>query len=459
MVRSSMSVVELDASSALLIRGAIHHTNVGALPACHNRAASAHTIRSTDEATPMTARRNLPPTWILGLTNATFGMMGGFVVLTLPEILAAQGMPAGRIARITSLLLLPGFFVVLGAPVLDVRFSRRTYALVTAALSALGLIATVLHRNETALVVPVMFVAYTATCVYQNAVGGWMGALIPREEDSRLGAWFAIANTGAGGIMMVSAGELLHGLRPPLAATVLAAMVLSPTLLFPFIPAPPPDRRLASESFRQFFGELVALIQRREVLVALVLFVLPSASFALTNVLGGVGKDFHASERLVSLSAGIGSVVAAILGSLLVLPLARRWALRPLYLAIGVAGGLFTLSLLLLPHSPAVFAIAIIGENLFQAMSFAAGNAITFEVIGPGNPLAATTFSILLAAVNLAIDYMTLLDGKGYDHGGVAGSFLLDADLSIVVCLALAWPLVLASRAAKPQPSDGILSK
>jgi PAT family beta-lactamase induction signal transducer AmpG len=36
------------------------------------------------------------------------------------------------------------------------------------------------------------------------------------------------------------------------------------------------------------------------VLIALALFLLPAASFALTDVLGGWGKDFAASEHRVS---------------------------------------------------------------------------------------------------------------------------------------------------------------
>ena len=62
--------------------------------------------------------------------------------------------------------------------------------------------------------------------------------------------------------------------------------MLLPSLLYVFI-LRLTDRRLASESFGRFFGEVVALVRRREVVIALVLFLLPSASFALTNVLAG----------------------------------------------------------------------------------------------------------------------------------------------------------------------------
>ncbi len=394
----------------------------------------------------MTALRRLPPVWLMGLTNATFGFVGGFSVITLPEMLAAQGVPGGRIAAVIAAVLSPGFFVFLFSPLLDVRFSRRTYALVFSVLAAGAVAFSVAHRTNPTLIEGVMLAGYIAASLVQGAVGGWMGSLVPKENDSRLGAWFAVSNTGAGGLMALFAGETVHRWPPVAAGLLIGAVVLLPSLLYVFIPAPPPDRRLASESFGRFFGEIVALVRRREVVIALVLFLLPSASFALTNVLAGIGKDFSASERMVSLLGGVGSAAAGVVGSLLLPPLARKLALRPLYLAIGIAGGVFTLSLLLMPHTPTTFAIAMTGENAFQALAFAAGNAITFETIGQENPLAATQFTLLTAAVNLPIIYMGVLDGKGYDWRGVVGSFVVDAGLSIGVCVLLGWGLVVLRR-------------
>jgi PAT family beta-lactamase induction signal transducer AmpG len=316
-------------------------------------------------------------------------------------------------------------------------------------ITAAAVAFTVTHRSNLLLLEAVMLVGDVAVSLVQGAVGGWMGSLIRKQDDSGLGAWFAVANTGAGGVMVLVAGELVTRLRPLAAGGLLATMLMLPSLIYLAVPAPGPDRRLAGESFRQFFQDIFALVRRREVVIAIVLFLLPSGSFALTNVLGGIGKDFSASERMVSLLAGIGSSLAGILGSLLLPPLARRFSLRPLYLSIGIVGALFTLSLLLLPHVPSTFAIAITGENAFQSLAFAAGNAIIFETIGPANPLAATQFSLLSAAVNLPIIYMGFVDGHAYAWRGAAGSFLADAFIGLAVCLLLLWGLA-ALRKATP---------
>jgi MFS transporter, PAT family, beta-lactamase induction signal transducer AmpG len=389
----------------------------------------------------MNPPRRLPPIWLMGLTNSLFGLMGGFAVITLPELLAAQGIPGGHIAAITAAILSPGFWVFVLAPMLDVRLSRRSYALLFGFLAAASVGFTVFDHRRPALVEAVMIAGYVAANLYQGAVGGWTGSLIEKDQDSRLGVWFAVANTGAAGLMMLFAGAAVRRIPPTLAGVLVGGAMLVPMLLFLAIPAPGPDRRLARESFARFWAEVASLLKQREVLIALALFLLPSASFSLTNVLGGVGRDFSASQRTVSLFAGVGTVLAGLIGSFLLSPLARRFPLRPLYLGIGVTGGLFTLTQLALPRAPWSFGLVITGENLFQALAFAASNAISFEVIGPENPLAATLFTLFMAATNLPIVYMAYIDGRGYDLDGVSGSFLADAGISIAVCLFLSWAL------------------
>lgn len=377
----------------------------------------------------------------MGLANATFGLMGGFTVVTLPQMLAADGVSGGRIAEIVAVGTSPTFWAVLLAPMLDVRFRRRTYALALALLTAAAAAFTVLHHHRIFLVEAVMTAGFAAAALFAGAVGGWTGSLIEKEQDSSLGIWFGVSNAGAGSLMIFMGGSIVNRWSPPVVAALVAGLILLPLLFFFFIPAPEPDRMLASESFGRFWREVVALLKRHEVLIAMALFLLPSGSFALTNVLAGVGRDFSASPRIVSLLGGVGTSVAGIGGSFLLKPLARWMPLRPLYLTIGIAGALFTLSLLLMPREPWAFGLAMVGENIFQALAFAATYAISFEVIGPGNPLAATTFSILNSAVALPVIYMGYLDGSGYDWRGITGSFVVDAGLGLAACLFLAVAL------------------
>jgi PAT family beta-lactamase induction signal transducer AmpG len=220
-------------------------------------------------------------------------------------------------------------------------------------------------------------------------------------------------------------------------ALILGAAILLPTAVFPFMQAPGPDRRLASESFPQFFGDLVELVKRREVLTALLLFICPAASFSLTNFLGGRGDDFHASAGFVGLVGGAGVAAGGIVGCLVFPLLKHLMPLRYLYLTVGLLGAIGTVGLVLLPHTPASYAIVLITENLFQSLAITISMAVIFETIGRDNPLASTTFCFIGSAYGVPLSYMLYVEAFGYSHGGIAGSLLIDGASGVVASLLL----------------------
>jgi len=389
------------------------------------------------EGDSMSTPRRVPPAWVLSIPWASFGLVGGFIIVTLPQILAAQHVPGGHIAVAVAVITSAGFWGLPITPMLDVRFRRRTYALVFGFLAVFATAFTVSYHPSKLSIEVVMAVGFLSISLYAASVGGWTGALVEKDQNSKLGAWNTIFNICSGGIGVLVSGYVTQHLSPGLGAILIFVLFLMPMLAFIFIPAPAADDTLAKESFRRFTREVFSLFKRHEVLVALSMLILPSASFALTNTLGGWGKEFHTSPGLVSLLGGAGSIVAGIAGSALIPLIAKKFPLRPMYLAIGFIGAFFTLSLLLLPRGPGVYGLAFVGENVFQAAAFSTGFAIIFDVIGKGNPLAATIYAVLGNAMNLPIVYMEVVDGHGFDWNGVTGGFLVDALVSGSVCILL----------------------
>lgn len=389
----------------------------------------------------------------MGLTDLTIGMYVGMLVVTLPELLAARHVPEGTIATLTAgVAFSPSFWAFLVCPVLDVRFTYRCYATAGALASAVCLVAALFSLGHTLLLGALLLLGMLSAVLTANALGGWFAGVVAREDKSQLSAWMAIANFVGNGLSAVVAGALIVYLGVDGAAPLLGLLLLAPVAIYPFIPVRKPDPRLARESFGRFFGEVAQLFRRREVLIALALFVLPAGSFALTNVLAGLGGAFHASLQMISIASGAGMTVGGIAGSLSLPLLARRLALRPLYLVIGVAGGLFTLSLLMMPRAPTTFAVAIVGENVFESLSLTAILAISFETIGQANPLAATTYAVLNAAATFPVDYMAALDGHAFQWHGLAGALGVDALAGMASCLLLALLLRRVSREAAVVP-------
>jgi MFS transporter, PAT family, beta-lactamase induction signal transducer AmpG len=224
---------------------------------------------------------------------------------------------------------------VLG-PMLDVWFSRRLYATFFAALSALLAVIAVTNAQHLAVLEVVLVVGVAAGMLCTTALCGWLSTVCRHEDKNKLSAWVNIAVISGTGVTSVVGGELIRHLSVSVAACLLGAIVFLPTVIFLFIPSSGPDKRLAGESFSQFGGEVFALLRRREVLIALVILLSPCSSFALTNLLGGLGADFHASPRVVSLAGGIGAFFPGLLGCLLFPAIAKKGSLIVLYLTVPI---------------------------------------------------------------------------------------------------------------------------
>jgi PAT family beta-lactamase induction signal transducer AmpG len=385
----------------------------------------------------------------MGLTNISYGLYGGVVAFAVPQLLGDRNVPATAIASLTAVAFSPGFYAFLFSPILDVRFSRRWYAVALAMIASLTLVVAFLNLDNLVLLGIALTLGFFAAYLYQSAVGGWLSSITSGEEEKSVSVWITIGNVGGFSIMAIGCNQLARHFSPIAVALILGAAMLLPTIIFPFMQAPGPDRRLARESFPQFFGDLVSLVKRREVLVAIILFAAPSATFSLTNFLGGHGNDFHALPGFIGLVGGLAGAAGGIVGCLVFPALSRLMPLRPLYLTVGIVGALCTLGLILLPRTPASYAVLLITENLFQALAITTSVAVTFETIGRDNPLASTTFCFIVSAYSLPISYMLYVDAFGFTHGGIAGSLAIDAITGILASVMLGIMLVWLSRRPK----------
>lgn len=390
---------------------------------------------------PETAPRLLPPIWLMGLCNLPFGLFGAGLFVAIPQLLTARGISASVTTGITAVAIIPGFCAFLISPLLDVFVSRRFYAVLFCVVQAVCLFASLFLTDRLVPLTILLFVGFFASVLFNSALGGWLGSITPPEAESSLGAWFAIANFAGFGTTAMIALPLLRSLPYTLGAIILCLSILVPLAVYPFLPAPPPDRQLAKESFARFTRDIVALVRQPGALRTLPLFLAPCATFALVNIVGALGNDFQASEAVVSVAGGVCTIAAAVIGSLLSPMLARRVPLLPLYLMIGICGAGFTLLLVVLPKLPSIYIFAVLGENVFAAAANATATAIIFGTIGKGNPLAATQFSILAAATFLPQTYMQAIDGFAYGLHGLPGMLVADAGLSVLSCsmFALIW--------------------
>lgn len=389
----------------------------------------------------------------MGLTNLSYGLYGGAIAFAIPQLLGDRRVPEQAIAGLTAITFSPSFWAFLFSPILDVRFSRRSYAVALAAFAALTLVIAFFSLGHLGLLEVALTLGFFAAYLYQSALGGWLSSIASSAEEKTISVWMTVGNVGGFSIMAIGCNQLTRHLPPIAVALVVGLSILLPMLPFPFMPAPGPDRRLASESFSQFFGDLIRLVKQRQVLIAVVLFASPCATFSLTNFLGSRGANFHASPGFVGLVGGIGVAIGGIAGCFIFPALSRLMPLRPLYLAVGIAGSLCTLAFIPIAHTPAAFATLLIAENLFQCLAITICVAISFEIIGQNNPLASTTFCFLGSAYGVPITYMLYVDAYGFARGGISGSLAFDALTGILACILFGGALLALARRQKAVPA------
>jgi PAT family beta-lactamase induction signal transducer AmpG len=393
------------------------------------------------------------PVWLLGLANLPLGITGAVALLITPQVLAARHVPETTIANITTFGLAGTFAFFLVAPILDVGFSRKTYAIAMSLCAAVLTFLAVLSFSAVGILGLLLFLSLLVANLNTSAIGGWFGSVLPSEYDAPLGGWFTVANFGGFGLVSIL-GILLVNHEPLwVAATVLAVLNFIPVIIIVSVQPPTEDRRRMIESFGRFGSDLLQLARRSAVRRLLLVLALPCASFALTNTLGGLGGDYHASEKLIAAIAGIGVTLAGIFGSLSVPMLGRRIPLLALYLAIGMIGGVSTLSLLVLPHTPAVYTFAFVVQNVWQSAAIATGNALVLAGIGKNNPLASTQFAVLTAAMCAPITYMQWIDGRAYGAGGLTRLYVTDGGLDLAACLVMALLFLFVWKVPAKRPA------
>ncbi len=377
------------------------------------------------------------PIWVMGFGWAPVGVGGAVTLLAMPQLLSALHVPEAKVAALTAFALAPGFICFIFGPLLDWRFRRKSYAIGFYLLGGLGLFMALLSAGNLAALAFWEFMAQLALSIGANALGGWLSSLVPKKQAGALGAWMTTWNIGIGGATAMAVVPLIRATSLTTGAVLLGIWSTAAVILLAFLPCKPADGRLAHESIKAFAGDVASILKLRIVLWTLLIFLSPAASFALTNVVGGLGPDFSISEQMVSFLLGFGTMLAGIVGSLAMPVIERRVAPRNLYLWIGLIGAVGSGLIIALPHLPLSYAIAVLHENVFQAAGFAVSYAIILRTIGPDDPLAATQFSLLSSAVCLPLTYMQVLDAQGYSLGNVSGAFAMDAAISSVTCVLL----------------------
>lgn len=368
-----------------------------------------------------------------------FGVMQGYLSVTLGYQLAKAGVGTGAIAALIAVGYIPHTWKFLWAPVADTTLSRKLWYGLAAGVSAAGIFAMgALPADAASLpwLSAIVLLANLAVTFLAMAVESLMAYATPEAEKGRAGGWFQAGNLGGtglgGGAGLWIAERVANPLVP---GAALAAACALCCLALAFIREPPPMPKDASylRTLKGVLHDLWTVARSRPGFLALLICFLPIGSGAATNLFSATAGDWQASADAVALVNGIGGGMAAALGCIAGGYLCDRIDRKKAYYLFGILMALCAVAMAAAPRTELAYGAFCLIYWFISGLAYAAFSAVVLEAIGLG--AAATKYSLFASLSNMPIQYMTLVNGWAHTRWGTGGMLLTEALIGGVAVL------------------------
>ena len=363
--------------------------------------------------------------WVFMVLILPFGIMSGYLTVTIGWQLAKAGVSVGAIAALVAASYLPHTWKFFWAPIADTTLDHRRWYLITGILSAVGVVATGLvppTEHNLPLLTAVVLVSNIAVSFVGMTTQGMMAYGVPESEQGRAGGWFQAGNLGGGGLGggagLWLAERIHHPAAPGLILGIACALCLLALPLVQEAPHEKPEggigRRIAGVG-----KDIWHLACSKPGLLALILCFLPIGSGAAAGLWSAVASDWNASANTVALVTGVFSGVIMAVGCLAGGWMCDRMDRKTAYMLFGIAQALCAVGMGALPHTEFWYTVMTSVYAFVTGLTYAGFTAFVLEAMGMG--AAATKFSLYASLSNTPIAYMTSIDGWAHGRFGPSG--------------------------------------
>jgi len=136
-----------------------------------------------------------PTPWLFSLLILPLGIVVvGFNFTAFPLLLAHAGVPVDRIASISSIINLPGVIGFLFAPVVDIKFRRRTWLVLASFGTALSacLYFPLIGASHLVLMTALILAGGLITFLVAASCGGLIVKTLSESAQSKAAAWSSV---------------------------------------------------------------------------------------------------------------------------------------------------------------------------------------------------------------------------------------------------------------------------
>ncbi|MEI7830718.1 MAG: MFS transporter [Prolixibacteraceae bacterium] len=376
---------------------------------------------------------------VFTLLMLPFGIMTGYVTITLAFLFAREGISVEKIAALVGAILLPNILRFIWAPLVDSTLTLKKWYLISNVVSAFGILATgILPIKESSLPLLTLIVIFSnfTTTFLSQATEGIMAHDVPDELRGRASGFFQAGNLGGMGLGG-GAGLWLAQRLPEewMVAAILAFVsLLCGTGLF-FLEEPKSGIRelQLSKTYQNLFTDVWGTLKTKVGILAMIICFLTLGTGAASNLWSAVAKDWGASADTVALVTGVLGGLLTAAGCILGGWFCDRMNRRNAYLLFGFLGALCAVGMAYSPKTELMYIIWTSVYAMIMGFSYAGFTAIALEAIGKG--AAVTKYNIYVALANSPIYLMIYIEGWVHTRWGAVGMLNIEALFAVLAII------------------------
>jgi PAT family beta-lactamase induction signal transducer AmpG len=398
---------------------------------------------------PPSAARHAHPIVFLFLI-LPFGAMSGYLTVAVAYRLSQAGLGVDEIAGLVAVAFIPQTWKFLWAPVVDTTLRRKSWYLIGAAFSAIGIFFTgALPATSASMpaLYAVVLLANLATTFLAMAVESLMVFGTPTDRFGRAGGWFQAGNLGGQGLGGGAGLWLAQSLPAPWmgAAVIALACALCSLALLP-LREPPGLARSGSyaQDLQYVLRDLWEVARSRTGILALLIVFLPIGTGAASNLWSAVADDWHASAATVALVTGVLGGIVSMAGCLAGGFLCDRMDRKRAYVLYGALQAACAVAMALAPRTEGMYILFTMAYALITGLTYAGFSAVVLEAIGQG--AAATKYNVFASLSNMPIMYMTVIEGWAQTRWNVGGMLFAEAALALAGMLVFVVAVALSAN-------------
>jgi MFS transporter, PAT family, beta-lactamase induction signal transducer AmpG len=385
--------------------------------------------------TKRAASGEVPPNFLFFILYLPFGILNGYVTVTLVFDLAQAGVSTVAIAALVSLNLWPQIVKFFWAVPLDTHLTYRGWYTISTVLSGIGLAIMAFIPAKTGtlpLLSAVVLITSVANTIVSMTTDALTAHMVPHTHKGRAAGWAQGGNVGGAGLGGGLGLWLAQHYSGETAAIALAVLTIACLPALIFIGEPEHTHRAPrfTQTLTNLWGDVWSMARSRVGLLAMVLLVLPCGTGAASNLWAAVAVDWHAGADIVAIIAGVVSGLVSIVGCLVAGRFCDFRDRKFCYAISAISMALSAILMAVAPRTPSMFVFFALLYALTNGFMYAAYGAVMLEAIGRG--AAATKSPIMGGLVNIPIVVMTMVDGWAQARWGSGAMLIVEGVVGIV---------------------------